>query len=542
MLIPLALVVFLLVTTAIIAPWSDNLGKKLGKKRVSVFGLRPRTSATVLTIASSWVIMFFTLGALLLTVAPLRHALFRYQIERDEARVVETRLRIAKRDALILKRDVQRAQDDLTAAKSQAANFEDQATIYKGQATTFQQNAQKFKTQAQSAQGNFAIAKRGEAIARRGAQTATFAAQQAKSSAQKARIAADSAHLQEQVARAALGNARQNLDAAQTQLQTIQSRLAQSQTRLTQSQTRLTQSKARLIQTRAQLTSAHAQLTSAYKDLAASYTKVARADANVARAEKKVNDLQKQANSLTRRIRVIGSFAIDSAQLAQELAFGGIVLPVDQTLAERRFDATREPEQIARQLRILIGAAQHATSDGKVGIVPGSKFLVGAAIADPQTNKPIDLDEDQAVQLYANALSSANQTVSARLVSAFNYPSTTTVVTARFVFVPIHTIYIARENIAEATINTGKSESAIFRQLQDLVDAARRNADKRGARPPLSPDEQNFFDGDTGPKIFDALREVQKFDHPVSVRIVAARDLDSAEPLQVRFIVGDQTA
>src|SRR4051794_7948237 len=75
---PLALFIALLIATAVIAYWSDNLGKKLGKKRVSLFGLRPRTTATLLTITSSWVIMGLTLGALLIVWQPLRRSLFDY--------------------------------------------------------------------------------------------------------------------------------------------------------------------------------------------------------------------------------------------------------------------------------------------------------------------------------------------------------------------------------------------------------------------------------------------------------------------------------
>lgn len=71
---PLILFFGLTVATAVIAHWSDNLGKKLGKKRVSLFGLRPRTTATILTIASSWAIMLFTLAVLLIAVPPLKNA------------------------------------------------------------------------------------------------------------------------------------------------------------------------------------------------------------------------------------------------------------------------------------------------------------------------------------------------------------------------------------------------------------------------------------------------------------------------------------
>ena len=78
------LFVGLTLATAVIAYWSDNLGKKLGKKRVSLWGLRPRTTATVLTITSSWLIMVFTLGVLLTIFPLLRQSLLDYQNVKNE--------------------------------------------------------------------------------------------------------------------------------------------------------------------------------------------------------------------------------------------------------------------------------------------------------------------------------------------------------------------------------------------------------------------------------------------------------------------------
>src|SRR4028119_129786 len=88
MLTPFILVLGLMVATGVIAYWSDNLGKKLGKKRVSLLGLRPKQTATLITIASSLLIMLFTLGVMLATYRPLRHALLRF----DSVRAANERL------------------------------------------------------------------------------------------------------------------------------------------------------------------------------------------------------------------------------------------------------------------------------------------------------------------------------------------------------------------------------------------------------------------------------------------------------------------
>ena len=75
---PLILFVGLTVATCVIAYWSDNLGKKLGKKRISLCGLRPRQTATILSMASSWLIMVLTLIVLVTVSSDLRRALLYY--------------------------------------------------------------------------------------------------------------------------------------------------------------------------------------------------------------------------------------------------------------------------------------------------------------------------------------------------------------------------------------------------------------------------------------------------------------------------------
>ena len=72
----LALIFALAIMGGIIAFIGDNLGYKLGKRRLSVFGLRPRHTSTLMTIVSGVVIAAITLGALSVASTNVRTALF----------------------------------------------------------------------------------------------------------------------------------------------------------------------------------------------------------------------------------------------------------------------------------------------------------------------------------------------------------------------------------------------------------------------------------------------------------------------------------
>lgn len=97
------LILAILILGGIIATLGDRIGTKVGKARLSVFNLRPRDTATVVTIATGGLISASTLGILLLLSGQLRDGLFRLESIRSELansqeqkRQVETELNAAK--------------------------------------------------------------------------------------------------------------------------------------------------------------------------------------------------------------------------------------------------------------------------------------------------------------------------------------------------------------------------------------------------------------------------------------------------------------
>lgn len=71
------LVLAILILGGIIATLGDRIGTKVGKARLSIFNLRPRNTATLITIATGGMISASTLGVLLATSSQLQDGLFR---------------------------------------------------------------------------------------------------------------------------------------------------------------------------------------------------------------------------------------------------------------------------------------------------------------------------------------------------------------------------------------------------------------------------------------------------------------------------------
>ena len=78
------LILAILVLGGIIATLGDRIGTKVGKARLSIFNLRPRKTATLVTIMTGGLISASTLGILLATSSQLRDGLFRLESIRKE--------------------------------------------------------------------------------------------------------------------------------------------------------------------------------------------------------------------------------------------------------------------------------------------------------------------------------------------------------------------------------------------------------------------------------------------------------------------------
>ena len=70
------LIVFLILLGGLIAPFGDLLGTKIGKSRFSILKLRPKRSATIVTIITGGFISAISIGLLLLVSEEFRQRLF----------------------------------------------------------------------------------------------------------------------------------------------------------------------------------------------------------------------------------------------------------------------------------------------------------------------------------------------------------------------------------------------------------------------------------------------------------------------------------
>lgn len=142
----LILILAILILGGVIATIGDRIGTKVGKARLSLFNLRPRKTATLVTILTGTIVAASTLGILLGFSGPLRTGIF-------ELETIQRRLRRTRGD-------LDTARDQLDAAKNQKQRIEMELGKARSQRKTAEKQLQETN---QSLQG--AIAERNRATA-----------------------------------------------------------------------------------------------------------------------------------------------------------------------------------------------------------------------------------------------------------------------------------------------------------------------------------------------------------------------------------------
>jgi uncharacterized protein (DUF3084 family) len=139
------LILALLVLGGVLSTLGDRLGSRVGKARLSLFNLRPRDTAVVITALTGALISAVSLGLLLLVSERLRVGLF--ELDQIQARLRDSRAALARNSQELIhsRGEVAQAQQGRTQAlrsRSQALVIRDRALASSRQAQAEQRKAQ----------------------------------------------------------------------------------------------------------------------------------------------------------------------------------------------------------------------------------------------------------------------------------------------------------------------------------------------------------------------------------------------------------------
>jgi len=119
------LLVFVVLLSGLLAYWGDIVGRKLGKKRLTVGRLRPRHTAAIMTALFGMIGSAIAIGAMLLVSEPVRAMLF----EGDKVQAHLTELLYEQKK---LKGDLAQKQGELEHTKNQVKTQENKVVEEQG--------------------------------------------------------------------------------------------------------------------------------------------------------------------------------------------------------------------------------------------------------------------------------------------------------------------------------------------------------------------------------------------------------------------------
>ena len=123
----IVLILVLVITGGIIAVIGDRMGTKIGKKRLSLFGLRPRHTSTIVTIVTGVVITTLTFFILAAASENVRTALLGREKLNRSMQQTEEKLKSASEDLTAARAEQSRADAALAELKDSVRSMEEEA-------------------------------------------------------------------------------------------------------------------------------------------------------------------------------------------------------------------------------------------------------------------------------------------------------------------------------------------------------------------------------------------------------------------------------
>lgn len=118
------LIAMLLVVSAVVSFIGDIVGMRIGKKRISLFGLRPRYTSSLVTVVTGILIMLFTLGALAMTSDTVRTAIFSMKIVQSQIRDLTSQLQKTRDELASMEEQLAESQASLIEKQTQLSNVQ----------------------------------------------------------------------------------------------------------------------------------------------------------------------------------------------------------------------------------------------------------------------------------------------------------------------------------------------------------------------------------------------------------------------------------
>ena len=150
----IVLIAVLVATGGIIAFIGDRLGTKIGKKRLSLFGLRPRYTSTIVTIFTGFLITATTLGIMSVISRDVRTALFGMeQLNKD--------LQTSRENLYLVSNSLEKVQAELENSKQEVSSLKlEQQSLFEKNSELSDENTSLAEKNSELSDENISLAEK----------------------------------------------------------------------------------------------------------------------------------------------------------------------------------------------------------------------------------------------------------------------------------------------------------------------------------------------------------------------------------------------
>ncbi|MCC3509040.1 MAG: DUF3084 domain-containing protein [Microcoleus sp. PH2017_17_BER_D_A] len=532
------LIFVMLVLGGVIATVSDRLGTKVGKARLSLFKLRPRDTAVVVTVMAGSILSAITLGILFATSKPLRTGVFSI----DE---IQKRLNNARREIKQATQEKNRVETEL--AQALAAQSQAKANLEQINQSLQAANAEQAKTQTKLNSLRAQLNSVQAAKSKTEQQLSQVEAAKSQTEEQLATVEAAKSQTEEQLklVETARSTTRVQLDRTENQLKTVSGQ----KTTLSSEIAQLQAERQQLIEQREQVKTQIAQRDKEIAQREAEITKrnVAIVDRNKLIAERD-KEIAQRAENLAQRDRIIverDKVIAEREALLETLGQQQAQLEQQQTLLqqqmqvlERDFQAIREGTVAIRRGQILaagvVSIKEAGTESRAIDRLLQEANKTTVELMQPENNKVreqvIQITKAEIDQLISQIKDGKDYVV--RIVAGANYLRQEKVIKV-FAEAEINrVVFRAGDVIAGVAVDpVTLPDEQVRQQLQQLIEACQFRArliGVVGGRVQVADNRIETLGG--------FVDRLQQYDKPLEVRAIAADVTYIAGPLKIDLV------
>lgn len=528
----------ILVLGGTIATVSDRLGTKVGKARLSLFKLRPRDTAVVVTVMAGSILSALTLGILFATSKPLRTGVFQIdEIQKrlnnarreltqttQEKNVVETELERARAAQAQAKANLEKINQSLQTANADQARTQIKLNSLRAQLNSVE--AAKSKTQQQLSQVEVAKSQTAEQLA-------------------TVEVAKSRTEEQLKLVETARSTTRAQLDRTENQLKTVSAQKTSLGSEIAQLQGERQQLIEQREQVKTQIAQRDREIAKREGEIAKRDREIAKRNELIAERDKEIaqraENLASRDRTIVERDKVIAerealleTLAQQQAQLEQQQTF----LEQQVQVLERDFQAIREGTVAIRRGQILAAGVVRILEPGTESraidrlLQEANKTTV--ELMRPENTKVreqvIQITKAEIDQLISQIKDGQDYVV--RIVAGANYLRQEKLIKV-FAEAEINrVVFRAGDVIAAVAVNpVALTDEQVRQQLQQLIEACQFRARLIGVVGGRVQVADNRIETLAG--FVDRLQQYQK---PLDVRAIATDVTYIAGPLKIDLV------